>query len=447
MRKLERLATLILISALTYAGGVGAQTSAGAGTVLLLPLIADITAGTKWVSTIFVQNPNPNPITVSVTYYFSDNQGTVGIQGTSLACTPLSVPANAAVTFDPATQCPLSTLPSPGNTNVFGSLVLADATSTYATNVFLAYSRVAKPSGESGAGNGFSVEGFPVGNFSSATSDVIGLQRSSETPVPNFLSNCFVAALNEQVDYSITLRQGETGALLGTYPQSGPPLTLAPYHNVRIFDVITAAGLPAGNYSNVRATFTNQDGSAMIGYCTVESTTAGSADFRLAKSTDARDVRQSRLACYGMDSCPASTPSTNNPAEITNASLKNIHYAIFDQPDFIKCDLVGDVSTTLPYLEITLRGPGDPITSPTFALPAPYNAAPYTAGGGGATGFYIYTGEKSTIASGSTTRWYIDVQVRSGATGYSLPLKYGIECSSGNGISIPWLGTTAAATP
>lgn len=447
MRTLRWATSAVLISTLMCAGGAAAQTSAGAGTVVLLPLIADVTAGTKWVSTIFVQNPNANAITVSATYYFSDSQGTVGIEGTSLPCTPLSVPANAAVTYDPATQCPLSTLPSPGNTNVFGSLLLADVTSTYATNVFLAYSRVAKPTGQVGAGNGFSVEGFPVGNFSSAQSDVIGLQRSSETPVPNFLSNCFVAALNEQVDYSIVLRQGETGALLGTYPQSGPPLTLAPYHNTRIFDVITAAGLPAGNYSNVRATFVNTDNSAMIGYCTVESTTAGSADFRLAKSTDARDVRQSRLACYGMDSCLDTAPSTNNPPQITNATLRNIHYAIFDQPDFVKCDLVAD-PVTLSQLQITLREPGNPISSPTFPLLAPYNTnPPYTAGGTNQTGFYVYTGEKSTIASGATTRWYIDVQVRPGTVSPALPLKYGIKCSSGNGISVPWLGTTAAATP
>jgi hypothetical protein len=72
-------------------------------------------------------------------------------------------------------------------------------------------------------------------------------------------------------------------------------------------------------------------------------------------------------------------------------------------------------------------------------LPAPYNIAPYTAGGSGATGFYIYTGEKSTIDSGITTRWFIDVTA-SGAGSPTFPINYGIKCFSGNGISVPWFG-------
>ena len=118
---------------------------------------------------------------------------------------------------------------------------------------------------------------------------------------------------------------------------------------------------------------------------------------------------------------------------------------IIDQPDFVKCDLVGDANA-LAALEITLRGPGSPLTAPVFVLPSPYNTPPYTSGGSGQTGFYVYTGEKSTISSGATTRWYIDVQRKStsSATG---PFNYGITCRSGNGVTVPWFGTTAAATP
>jgi hypothetical protein len=111
----------------------------------------------------------------------------------------------------------------------------------------------------------------------------------------------------------------------------------------------------------------------------------------------------------------------------------------------VKCDLVGD-ATTMAALEITLRAPGNALTAPVFTLPPPYNVSPYTSGGGGQTGFYVYTGERGTISSGTTTRWYIDVQRRAGSIAVG-PFNYGITCLSGNGVSVPWLGTTAAATP
>src|SRR4029453_64538 len=120
---------------------------------------------------------------------------------------------------------------------------------------------------------------------------------------------------------------------------------------------------------------------------TLETSDNGSADFRLAKSDDPADVRQARLACYGMDSCGNSLPSVTNPATIESPVLKNIHYMIIDQPDFVSCNLVAD-APTLAALEITLRGPGgDPLTAPVFPLTAPYNVPPYTSGGGGRTGF------------------------------------------------------------
>ena len=454
LRRLISFALSLVTAAIAV--GAHAQTSAAAGTVVVLPQIADITDSTTgWVSTVFVQNPNGTPITLNVTYYTSD-QAQSG--ATVLVCDQLSIAGNTAVTFDPGTQCHLDATYGAVH-NVFGMMILEDSTSTYKTNAFYAYSRVEKPSGTIGAGNGFSLEGFPIGNFSSAPADVIGLRRTATSP--NYLSNCFVDALGEQVDYQIVLRQGETGALLGTYPQSGPPVTLAPYHTTRVYNVLSAAGLTSGDYSNVRATFVNSDNSAMIGFCTVETPGTGSADFRIAKSIDARDVRQARQACYGMDACGATTPSATDPAHLNSTTSKNIHYAIFDQPDFVQCTLVSDSAAHLADLEIMLRVPGDPQTALQFdvaAQPAPYNAAPYTSGGQAATMFYVYTGEKSTQAQGATTRWYIDVSgnalnpnlatdiaAATASGGKGVP--YGITCTGGNGISVPWLGTTGTANP
>ena len=444
----RRLLSLALsVVAMAIAITARGQTSAASGTVIMLPQIATIAGG--WVTTVFVQNPNGTPITLDVTYQFSDDAAAT-LAGATLTCDQLSIAANAAITFDPAVQCHLSTL-YPGVANIFGALTLSDATTQYKTNMFYAYSRAAQTN-PAGAGNGFSVEGFPVGNFSSATSDAIGLTRTST--FPNYLSNCFVDALGEQVDYQIILRQGETGALLGTYPQSGPPLTLAPYHTTRVFDVLAAAGLTAGDYSNVRATFVNSDNSAMIGFCTVETTGTGSADFRIAKSIDARDVRQARQVCYGVGDC--NTPLFDaNSTHLNSTVSKNIHYTIFDQPDFVGCSLISDTPAHLADLEIMLRAPGDPQTAPQFVPTAPYATnPPYTAGGPGATSFYVYTGEKSTQALGATTRWYIDVSFNATnpsanasdvTTGSGVP--YAIVCTAGNGMSVPWLGTTGPANP
>jgi hypothetical protein len=416
--------TVVALAALAAASlPAVAQTTAGAGTVVVLPLASNIPGA--YTTTVFVRNPAANPqITVKVRYYQSDSANPAGT-GTPYTCSNLTIPSNQVATFDLAAQC---TFPGPGVNN-FGQIVLEDVTSTpdVKTHRFFAYSRT-----ETTNGNGFSVEGFPVGNFSAAPADAVGLKKTSSAP--NYKSNCFIGALGEQVNYQLLLFNG-TGGLISANTISG---SLQPYHSVRILDVFAVAGASA--QSNVRATFTNGLNSAMTAFCTLETTDNGSADFRVAKSEAAADSRQSRLACYGMDSCGDTHPSATNPAEITATGTKNIHYAIFDQPDFVKCDLISD---TVADLQIKLRGPGDPLTSPQFVLPVGYDAAPYSSGGAAQTGFYIYTGEKSTIAAGNTTRWYIDVSFRAGGNAGDLPVDYGIKCTSGNGITVPWLGTTA----
>jgi len=432
MRIRRLISSILLLASATFGTIAYGQTTAGSGTVIVLPLASNIPGAYK--TTVFVRNPNAIQITLDVRYYQSDSATPPGT-GSPLTCSPLTVPANAAITFDLASQCTFS------GTDNFGMIILEDVTSTFKTNTFFAYSRTEQPVGGPQPFNGFSVEGFPVGNFSSAQAEALGLKKT--TAAPHYRSNCFVGALNEPVTYQILLFQGDTGALIGTIPSS--PTTLAAYHTVRYLDIFNAALLPDQDYSNIRAKFVNSANSAMIGFCTLETTDNGSADFRVAKSDDARDVRQARLTCYGQDDCGSS--SLNGSATIRYVSKKNIHYMIIDQPDFVKCDLVAD-APTLSALEITLRGPGDPIAAPVFAPPAPYNVPPYTSGGGGLTGFYIYTGEKSGSAtsSGATTRWYIDVQRNAGSSAPG-PFNYGITCHSGNGLTVPWFGTTAPATP
>lgn len=397
------------------------QTTAGAGTVIVLPLATYIQGA--YTTTVFVRNPSlSTAITLNVRYYQSDSATPTG-NGTPLSCGQLTIGPNLALTFDLGTQCTFSSV-----VDNFGQIVLEDA-ATPKVNTFFAYSRT-----ELVNGNGFSVEGFPIGNFSAAPAESLGLKKTSLAP--HYRSNCFVGALGEPVDYQIQLFHGETGAPVALAP-ADPRLsgTLLAYHSVRVLDVFQ--NVTVANPSNVRAKFANADNSAMIGFCTLETSDNGSADFRIAKSTDALDVRQSRLACYGMDSCGSASPSATNPAQIINPALKNIHYTIFDQPDFITCNLVAD-APTLAALEIKLRGPGgDPLNAPLF---------PTTGTGPGQDSFTVFTGEKSTVSAGATTRWFIDVERQTGSSATGT-LNYGITCRSGNGITVPWLGTTATADP
>jgi hypothetical protein len=136
----------------------GAQTTAGAGSTMIVPTAANIAV---YSTEVFVRNPNSNDLNIAVNYVQSnDATPPAGIR----PCSGLFVPARTSVSFDLGSQC--------GLTNAqdnFGMFILQD-TSTPAVNPFFAYSRTQTPDGI-----GFSVEGFPIGNFSGASSDVLGL--------------------------------------------------------------------------------------------------------------------------------------------------------------------------------------------------------------------------------------------------------------------------------
>jgi len=171
MKARHVISVVALAAAATSLPGF-AQTTAGAGTVMVLPLASNIPGA--YSTTVFVRNPSSNPqITLKVRYYQS-NSGNPAGNGTPYTCSNLVIPSNQVVTFDLASQC---TFPGPGVNN-FGQIVLEDITSIpdVKTHPFFAYSRT-----EATTGNGFSVEGFPVGNFSSSTADAVGLKQTPST--------------------------------------------------------------------------------------------------------------------------------------------------------------------------------------------------------------------------------------------------------------------------
>ena len=387
-----------------------AQSTAASSSVVVVPVVAQTAS---YTSEVIVRNPNAAPITVNVKFYEANNSSTPGLQ----TCNQLVVAAITSTPFTLPGQCPGLT-----NASHFGMLVLEDATAPQ-THQFFAYSRAQTP-----GGNGFSVEGFPIGAFSAEDADVDGLKR--QAAAPTYQSNCFVGALSEAVTYQLLLWDSSNN-LVGL-PLTG---TLQPFEMHRYLDVFAKASAAAGDYSNVRANFTVTGGDAtadgkrpaLVGLCTVQESTFFGADFRVAKSQDALNDGQKRVACIGEGTC--GTFDSVQPEQITDATLRNVYSMIITQPDHVHCDLQAPPAD-LPNLQMRLRLPGDPFSSTVFA------------GGAGQTSFSIFTGGRNAINSGTATRWFIDVETINSST--TVPISFGVTCSSGNGTEVPWFRGTAA---
>lgn len=413
-----RFARLVVITALTAtAGAAHAQATAASGSVLVVPAVAQTVS---YTSEVVVRNPNATALTVNVKFYEALTSTNPGLR----TCAPLTVATLESKPFTLGAQCTL------GSGSHHGMLILEDA-SAQQTNTFFAFSRAQTP-----GGNGFSVEGFPIGTFSGAAADVIGLKRQAASPI--YQSNCYVGALGEAVSYQMVLRDGTTNAIIGN-PVTG---SLNPFEVRRYLDIFSASpngvGAPSGDYSNVRANFTVTNAGAapaLVSFCTVQESTFFGADFRIGKSTDARNDGQRRVACIGLDNCTDTTPSVNQPEQLTNVSDKNVYSTILNPPDFVRCDLVGPRAADL---QIRLRQWGDPLTSAVFP-----SSPPYSSGGTGQSFFYVNTGGRAAVFNGTATRWFIDVAFRTGGNATS-PINYGITCRAGNGMEVPWLRATVA---
>jgi len=239
-----------------------AQTTAGTSATIVVPVIAQTAS---FASDVTVYNPNAASINVNAVFYDAQNTASPGPK----ACTSLAVGANVSKGFTVATQC---ALPSGSN---FGLLVLSESTGTQR---FYGYARTQTPQGI-----GFSTEGFPIENFNDQIQHATGLKRVAATGgLPAYQTNCFVATLCDAISYELRLFDGGTNVQLGS-TLSG---ALAAFQQFRYLDVFAAAGVAAGNKTNVRAQFTNLTGNQkkLIGFCTVQENTTFSADFRIAKS-------------------------------------------------------------------------------------------------------------------------------------------------------------------
>jgi len=248
----------ILCTALA-SGVATAQTAFGGASTIVFPLVSQTQS---FMAQVTLYNPNAADITANLSYFDADNVLSPGAH----VCSDVTIPANQSVQFFLPEKCDLD------SNSHFGVLAVSDSA---ATNPMFGYART-----ENTAGAGFSVEGFPVDNFTSDVAYAIGLRQTAS--LPGYQTNCFVAGLDGQVTYDLQLMDGSTGAQLGS-TLSG---VMNPFEQFRYLDVFALAGVLPGDYSNVRAQFTRTGGAGqkLIGFCTVQDNISFGADFRIAKS-------------------------------------------------------------------------------------------------------------------------------------------------------------------
>lgn len=373
-----------------------AQTTRGYGTIIRMPIVASTASN---ATTLFVHNPQGTDTLIQFTYY--------GASGTALpgarSCGARTVPAGQTVQYNINTICSLG-----GGSN-FGQMELHELEAE--NKPFAAYTRVQQPSGD-----GFSIEGFPVGAFSnpSGTSYVTGLRR--QAAAPGYASNCFVGALGEAVTVNISLQAGD-GTSIGS-----PANYVVPANDiVRLLDVFATLGAPAGDYSNVRASFFENGLSeepAFVAFCTTENKVTFDSDFRIAKDASPADDRSRFIA--------ASTTSGMGAAlTLTGFSEQNVFGLYLQHPDWVQCTATGAQAAGI---ELRLKDPSGIVL----------------VGGDGISSFgETYLGEKNARNSGVNGLWTLEVEA-SGLNAISPPVTYGVTCRSGNGSNRPLLIGTKA---
>jgi hypothetical protein len=187
---------------------------------------------------------------------------------------------------------------------------------------------------------------------------------------------------------------------------------------VRVVDVFTAAGAPAGDYSNVRAYFAESTVGepGFVAFCTVQNNTSFDADFRIAKDTSPADQGR-RFSATARDGLTLGTSLVLGGS----GSLDDVFQVFWQHPDWARCFIS---ATTPTEFELRVKDP----------------AGTVVAGGSGFqdTGEF-YLGERSTINGGVNGIWRIEV---SGQVVTTSP--YVLTCTTGNGGSEPLrVGTQA----
>lgn len=389
MNSILSRAGLLAALCLGFGGAAMAQTPNGFSSIIHVPVVVN---SASFSSTLYVHNPNASPVDVQFNYTGADGTPMAG----ALDCGLHAIPAGSTSQFDLTTLCPLT-----GASN-FGSMRIYETSPI--NRPIAVYTRVQSPV----AGNGFSVEGFPIGNFANdkGASVAVGLKRSSV--LPGYQSNCFIGSIGEPVTVDMALFDGANTQLGTTQTVSVPAGGLN-----RLLDVFAIAGAPAGDYSNVRAEF--RQGATQVGnpsfsaFCTVQNNTSFDADFRIAKAEAPDDLTLQYTSTVNKD-------ALGNNIDIPPGA-KVVFAMLVKHPDFLSCRVIGD---GLPNAELRVIDPSGNVV----------------AGGNDVSDTTeFFTGEKSTVANGMNSRWLVEVGARDGT---GLPASnFNLQCRSGNGASKP----------
>ena len=388
---------VVALLGIVATGHAFAQVAAGA-TQVIIPLAAQTSSFT---SEITLKDESGASNSVTMQFIEAQSSSSPGVK----SCSSISLAAFEVKTVTLAAQCGLAT------GSHFGYVLLKSGASS---RWFFAYSRTSNPQGI-----GFSVEGYPVGHIGGGDpfSEIGGAKRKAAAgSSPAFQTNCFVATLDDPVDYAISVDDANgSGTLVGS---------LGAFQMQRYLDIYAAAGAPAGDHDDTTVTFektdANQFPNTLLGFCTVQDNTSFSADFRIAKTLNAADPGQFRLNCFGVSfgattgSCTSSlTPSA---PEVPNATTKIRMTTRIQAPDTVNCSLISASAN----LEMRLVRDSD---------------GAVVAGGNNATSLSYSTGARSAIGGGFHQYYWLEVGAQS-ATG-TFPIPFGIKCTSGNGMADP----------
>jgi hypothetical protein len=351
------LGGLALAMALGWPQAGRAQTTDGYHAVQVLPVVVDSTSFTQ---RIVFRNPDVGEaLSVSVTFHPADGTPQ-GPNAEGFECPSLQLP--------PGGQATVSSLralcPALAAGSTFGMLVAHSGT----FRPFALFSRVSNP-----AGNGFSVEGFAASEFTVSESVVTGLRRSVATAdAPAYQSNCFVGMTpllqplpqaTQERAVRLTMRS-DAGATLGT-----TTLMLGPGRLVRLLDVFSAVGAPAGDWVDATATVALPPGTMLTGdgepslvsFCTVQDNTSFGADFRIAKQ------EFNGFGIFGaMRSSAHRSPVLVGPIQVPGVvqpnsfaippgSSRNAHVVYFRHPDFVSCVLTTVAGLPAPSYGLEMR--------------------------------------------------------------------------------------------
>ena len=392
MNKILSRVSLLAAASLAFTGTASAQSPNGFASIIHVPIAANTAI---YQSTIFVHNPSGTATNVQINYNGATGTANAG----TVDCGVHSIAAGRTAEFDLATVCSLA------GSN-FGSMRIWETDP--GVKPIAVYSRA-----QALTGNGFSVEGFPIGNFANdvGASVAVGLRRQDAAPV--YQSNCFVSSIGEAVTLDLSLFDG-SNVQLGTTQV----IAVGANDTTRLLDVFAAVGALAGDYSNVRAEF--RQNAATVGnpsfsaFCTVQNSTSFDADFRIAKTVSPDDATLDYASNVNKD-------GLGNKLDIPPAS-KQVFAMYLRHPDFVSCRINGDGR---PNAELRLLNPQGTVV----------------AGGDDINEFSEYfTGEKSTVNGGSNGRWTVEVGSRDGLG--ELADKFHVQCNSGNGATAPLLIAT-----